>query len=263
VEFTVTDLFYYPVKSLKVVSVSSVELDEFGIKNDRRFMLIDDNNKFVTQRTNPKLSQLSAYFDANLLKIEGAEFGVLTFSLDAFIQIESVRIWSDFVEVLILDDDGTDIISEYLGKSVRLAFMSDSSFRQVDREYFSADKRVGFADGFPFLLTNSASLNDLNARLTEPVSMGRFRPNIVFSGDYAFQEDNWRYIQIGAVPFEIVKPCSRCVMTTINELGEKGKEPLKTLASYRKNEYGVCFGQNMVHKALGRISVGDIVKVTN
>jgi len=260
VEFTVTELFYYPVKSLSGVSVSSVELDEFGIKNDRRFMFVDDDNKFVSQRTVPKLSQLSASVDAGKLQIKGDNIGVLNFCLDGFKKNEPVRIWSDLVEALIVDDDDTAVISQFLGKSVRLAFMPDSSFRQVDREYYSADKRVGFADGFPFLLTNRASLKDLNIRLQEPVSMGRFRSNIIFSGNHAYQEDTWLKIKIGDIPFDVVKPCSRCVMTTINQFGEKGKEPLKTLASYRKNEYGVCFGQNMVHKALGRISVGDMLK---
>jgi uncharacterized protein YcbX len=133
--------------------------------------------------------------------------------------------------------------------------------RQVDRDFFEKDQNVSFADAFPLLLTNSASLADLNSKLEQSVSMSRFRPNIVFEGGVAFEEDDWKQVSIGGVDFDLVKPCSRCGMTTIGEDGKLGKEPLKTLAGYRRNEYGVCFGQNLVHRSLGMLKVGDVLVV--
>ena len=189
-------------------------------------------------------------------------FGVLEYHLHEFSEPLQVSVWNDSVSALGLGISEKDaVLSKYVGKAVRLVFMPDSSFRQVDREYFSADRRGSFADGFPVLLCNTASQLDLNSRLEEPVPMSRFRPNIVVSGQEPFEEDRWRRIRIGEIEFAVVKPCSRCVMTTINDAGEKGKEPLKTLATYRRNEHGVCFGQNLVPLSHGQISVRDTLVV--
>ena len=173
-----------------------------------------------------------------------------------------MKVWGDSVVSRVLNAQHTEKISNFLGVNARLAFMPDSSFRQIDRQFFSEDKRVSFADGYPFLLTSEASLADLNSRLHVPVSMKNFRPNIVISGGVsAYAEDVWQRVIIGEITFELVKPCSRCIMTTINEKGQKSesREPLKTMAQYRKNEFGICFGQNLVHLSPGKIRVGDLV----
>ena len=268
----VSGLYCYPIKSLKGVSLDHAEIDDFGIRNDRRFMLIDDNNQFVTQRTHPQLALLSvtaSFSKSNELasiNISSSSFGHLNFNVDEFSGLEAslynVVIWSDSVEAVILNNKETQCLSEFLGLNVRLAYMSGSSFRQIDRQYYSEDKRVSFADGYPFLLTSEASLKDLNSRLSLPVSMVNFRPNIVISGGIsAYAEDAWKRMIIGDIAFELVKPCSRCVMTTINSNGLKSdnKEPLKTLSKYRKNDFGICFGQNLVHLSQGEIRKGDVV----
>jgi len=243
------------------VSASKVRLDSFGIENDRRYMLVDEAGVFVTQRSHPELSLLDVSLSSVALNIQGADLGKLSFMLTAFTRRLRVKVWSDYVDVDVFENDQTEILSSYLGKKVLLAFMSDDVYRPVDSDFCNSSQRVSFADGFPFLLTNQASLDDLNGRLTAPIPMGRFRPNIVFSGDVPFQEDVWSKIQIGEVLFDLVKPCSRCVMTTIDYEGRKGKEPLKTLSTYRKNEYGVCFGQNMIHASSGCLKVGDRIRV--
>ena len=146
-----------------------------------------------------------------------------------------VSVWSDVVSSKVLDPIYTKKISDFLGVRVRLSFMPDSSFRQIDREFFSEDKRVSFADGYPFLLTSEASLTDLNSRLEQPVSMRNFRPNIVISGGVsAYAEDVWQRVVIGDITFELVKPCSRCIMTTVNDRGIKSdnRKPLNTLGQY-------------------------------
>ncbi|MFT6906974.1 MAG: hypothetical protein ACJAS1_003647 [Oleiphilaceae bacterium] len=268
----VSGLYYYPVKSLRGISLDQAEIDDFGFRNDRRFMLIDDKNQFVTQRTHPQLSLLSVTvttsksneFDS--LNISSESLGHLYFNMDQFrrfdVDISNVIVWNDSVEAVILKNKETQCLSEFLGLHVRLAYMSGSSFRQIDRQYYSEDKRVSFADGYPFLLTSEASLKDLNDRLSLPIPMTNFRPNIVISGGIsAYAEDVWKRVIIGDITFELVKPCSRCVMTTINSNGWKSenKEPLKTLNKYRKNDFGICFGQNLVHLSQGEIRKGDVV----
>lgn len=270
----VSGLLTYPVKSLGGISKDECYIDDFGFAYDRRFMLIDDNNKFVTQRTHPKLALLvvnevlasDGSLSAFEISSEQAPFPRIIFPMSLYEEkaayVCQVVVWGDSVSAKVLDSTHTKNISEFLGLNVCLAFMPTSSFRQVDRQFFSEDKRVSFADGYPFLLTSEVSLADLNARLEHPVSMKNFRPNIIISnGISAYAEDDWKRITIGDITFELVKPCSRCVMTTVTESGEKSesREPLKTLSQYRKNEFGICFGQNLVHLSNGVIRVGDLV----
>ena len=260
-EYKISQIVYYPVKSLGAISVSEIKLDRFGVENDRRFMLIDQNGKFISQRTHPKLSLVSAELEAGGLVVSNLDFGRLEFPYALFKHQVSVQVWSDTVVAKCIDPSYTAELSRWLGQSVRMVYLEASGRRQVDREFFEQDQNVNFADAFPLLLTNSASLSDLNDKLEQSVPMSRFRPNIVFEGDKAFQEDDWRKVSISGIDFDVVKPCSRCAMTTINEKGEVGKEPLKTLATYRKNEFGVCFGQNLVHRAHGVLKVGDVLTV--
>ena len=268
----VSDIIYYPVKSLKGIHVQEADVDDFGLVNDRRFMLIDANDKFVTQRTHPKLAlievQLQEEGSGRLarLTLSSPMFTSLTISFSDFIENKQnpfkVVVWGEQVDALVLQNQATDVLSGFLGEPVRLAYMPASSFRQIDRQFFSEDKRVSFADGYPFLLVSEASIQDLNTRLAEPVSSTNFRPNIVIAGDISpYAEDVTQRITIGEISFEMVKPCSRCIMTTINAAGEKShdKEPLKTLSTYRLNEFGICFGQNLVHLTQGKIRVGDEV----
>ncbi|MFT7185669.1 MAG: hypothetical protein ACI84K_001051 [Pseudohongiellaceae bacterium] len=260
-DYKVSEIIYYPVKSLGAISVPEIKLDSFGIQNDRRFMLVDQNSKFISQRRHPRLSLITAILNIDGLVVSCDGFGMLFLPYDAFIHRLDVQIWSDIVSAKFIAPEFTAILSDWLGVSVRMVYMEDSAVRQVDRSFFQQDQNVSFADAFPLLLTNTASLEDLNEKLEQGVSMSRFRPNIVFEGDRAFQEDEWRRIVIAGIDFDLVKPCSRCGMTTINERGELGKEPLKTLAGYRKNEFGVCFGQNLVHRSHGTLKVGDVLEV--
>lgn len=260
-EYKISALNIHPVKSLGPVSLSEVEIDRFGLRFDRRFMLVDDAGRFITQRKYSALAKVSASFDGSTLNISGEGIPEISFSISEFSKEADVCVWSDEVGALTVQDRRTQVISDYLGVNVALAYMPDSTFRQVDREFFAESQQVSFADGFPILLTNQASLDDLNSRLEVPVGMNRFRPNIVLEGDIPFQEDSWKRIAIGEIEFALVKPCSRCIMTCIDEHGEIGKEPLKTLAKYRKNDFGVCFGQNMVQLNTGKISLDDKLRV--
>jgi len=260
-EYKISEIIYYPVKSLGAVSVPEIQLDRFGVQNDRRFMLVDQDAKFVSQRKHPRLSLVSASLRSDGVVVSSDDLGELLFPYELFVHDIKVQVWSDFVDAKFIDPQFTAKLSDWLGVAVRLVYMEDSAVRQVDRDFFAQDQNVSFADAFPLLLTNTASLDDLNEKLDHGVPMSRFRSNIVFEGDRAFQEDDWKRVSIAGIDFDLVKPCSRCGMTTINEKGDLGKEPLKTLARYRKNEFGVCFGQNLVHRSYGALKVGDVLVV--
>jgi uncharacterized protein YcbX len=144
----------------------------------------------------------------------------------------------------------------------RLVYMPEDAQRKVDPNYAHGEEITSFSDGFPLLLIGQASLDDLNSRLSQPITMERFRPNIVFTGGIPYQEDEMATFDIAGIRFYGVKPCARCVITTIDILtGEKGKEPLKTLSKYRQRDNKLYFGQNCLHQSGGQIAVGDVIRL--
>ena len=175
---------------------------------------------------------------------------------------QAVEIWGESVPGESAGSEADSWLSLALGTPCRLVHMAETTERPVDPDYAATAARVSFADGFPFLLISEGSLQDLNTRLASPVTMARFRPNIVVSGALPFEEDTWREIRIGDLRFEVVKPCARCVMTTVEPTtGEKGKEPMRTLSTYRKQGSNVFFGQNIIHRGTGTLAVGQSVEV--
>ena len=176
---------------------------------------------------------------------------------------EEVKIWGDSCEAWVTNQQSTRWISEYLEKNCKIVFMPDHISRQVDPDYALGDHQIAFSDASPLLLISEASLKDLNRRLTGTFSMNRFRPNIVVNNTEPCQEDTWKLIKIGDCELQIVKPCSRCVLTTVDpETGEfTDKEPLQTLASYRKQNGKVLFGQNLIAQKLGWLEVGMPVTI--
>jgi hypothetical protein len=171
-------------------------------------------------------------------------------------------VWGDSVRAEAAGPEADDWLSRSLGVPCRLVCFARDAVRSVDPAFSRATDQVGFADGFPFLLISQASLDDLNRRLAQPVAMLRFRPNLVVAGGEAFAEDGWRRIRIGGLAFRVAKPCSRCIIPTIDPLtGQRGVEPLRTLNSYRKRGKQVYFGQNLVHESPGRLAVGMPVEV--
>ena len=175
-----------------------------------------------------------------------------------------VTVWKDQVKAVAPSEAADAWFSEWLDKPVRLVQMTDDIHRSVDPDYGRPGDEVSFADGFPLLLITTASLEDLNRRLAQPVPMRRFRPNLVIEGAEPYAEDTWTRLRIGEVEFEGVKNCSRCVFTTIDpETGTKSAdgEPLKTLGTYRLGEGGIYFGQNLIPRSGGTLRVGDPVEI--
>lgn len=256
----VTDLLIYPIKSLGGMSVSAALVGDRGFEHDRRWMLIDESNRFVTQREFPEMALLKASIANDILSVRDSRDG-------ASIQIPlsspsgsalQVNIWDDQCSALLVEGESTQWFSKRMGRPLRLVYMPDASHRLVDKDYANQGEITGFSDGFPILIIGQSSLDDLNCRLEKPVPMDRFRPNIVFSGGDAFEEDSFRVFRIGDVRLQAVKPCARCVLTTTDqETAQRSAEPLKTLAGFRKANNKIYFGQNLLAENSGWIRVND------
>jgi uncharacterized protein YcbX len=262
VSIQVSALWTYPVKSMAGVSQLTVDVNDWGPVGDRRWMLVDDSNCFLTQRQLPRMCRFGA---------EALEDGLRLWNLDkpedsvdvVFSLMREychVQVWSDISLAQDAGDEAAGWLSGQFGQSVRLCYMTDDTFRQVDLAYARQGDRVGFADGFPFLLCNEASLAALCTSLGRDIAMLRFRPNIVVSGAPPFAEDNWRGIRIAGIAFELLKPCARCAIPTINPLdASREADVYKVLKAERQRDGQVFFGQNMLHRGQGGITVGDNV----
>lgn len=265
-----SELNIYPVKSLRGISLTEALVEERGLKHDRRWMLIDKNGKFMTQREFPRMATINIAVENGSLQVlaEGKSPFEVPARPDTGKRV-TVDVWGRPAEVEEFDDSVNLKFSEYLDVACRLLYMSDSDTRLVSKEYAIREgDRVSFADGYPFLLIGEGSLQDLNSHLESQVPMNRFRPNFVVKGTEPFAEDTWKKIRIGSTIFHLVKPCARCVTTTVDQArGEfTGTDPLRTLALYRtvrtENLNGAMFGQNLIAENFGEtISVGDEVEI--
>lgn len=253
----------YPIKSCAGIGVEAWPLDGFGLRYDRRWMIVTPKGQFLTQRELPALARVRVRIAPPHLRVTAPGQDELVLALEPLGgRPIATQVWEDPLRVVAPDHKADDWFSSYLGHEVLLAYMPDSVVRPVDAHYAPDGGRASFADGFPFLLVGEASLADLNGRLAAPVPMNRFRPNLVVSGSAPFAEDGWRHITIGGVPMQVVKPCARCVVTTTDqETLERGHEPLRTLATFRRQENKVMFGQNVVHYGVGMLRVGDVLSV--
>ena len=260
-----SELNIYPVKSLKGISLQSATVEARGLEYDRRWMLVDEDRQFFTQREVPKMAAvkievgpdgLTASMNGNRIHVAPGSEG----------ETEFVTVWGSTVKGAFYGREIDDWFSDALETKCRLVSMPESTKRMVSPEFAVRvlEDHVSFADGYPFLLIGEASLDDLNTRLAEPVPMNRFRPNFVVAGAEPFEEDTWKRIRIGSTEFHLVKPCARCVLTTVDQVSgvKTGKEPLATLSGYRNFDGKVLFGQNLIAESVGgTVSVGDEVEV--
>ena len=258
-------IYVYPVKSLGGFAVDATRVEERGLQHDRRWMLVDADNNFLTQRNHPQMAllQVSLPGDALVVTHKHTLDQISIPQKPETSEMLRVKVWSDTCRAVAASPKADAWFSNLLGQPCRLVYMPDTTKRRVDARYAVADNHTGFSDGYPFLIIGQASLDDLNDRLAEPLPMNRFRPNLVVGGGEPYAEDDWHEIQVGETTFFGVKPCGRCIVTaTDQKTGEIGREPLKTLAAYRKRGNKILFGQNMVFGRTGdRISVGDAVRV--
>ncbi len=267
----ITGLFSYPIKSCAAVAHASAEPDSLGLPWDRRWMLVDPDGVFVTQRTEPSLARIQPQLTATALRVFAlGKQWPLEIAFDApRARTLNVRVWRDPVTAWDEGLEAAEWFSQYAGRPLRLVRFPDHARREVDAHYTSRPTQTAFSDGFPLLLATEESLADLNARLTSrgarPIPMNRFRPNVVLAGaDRPYAEDDWLTLSCGERKFDLVKPCTRCGITTTDQqtgtVPEKG-EPLATLSEYRRWEGQVAFAQNVVSHGSGMLSVEAPVTV--
>ena len=260
---SVSALRIYPVKSLAGIGLQSVQLDRFGFAGDRRWMVVNENRRFLSQRELSPMALITAERTAKGIRLTRDGRSVSVPRPQATASTVPVQVWEDRVNARDAGEEAAHWLSEVLGSTCRLVYMAEDARRYVDGIYAQQGQTVSFADGFPVLLISQASLEDLNQRLSQPVPMNRFRPNLVVQGCEAFAEDRWRRIRIGSVEFEVAKPCSRCVMPSIDQAtAQKDSEILRVLAGYRRGEdRQTYFGQNLLYTDTGELRVGDALEV--
>jgi uncharacterized protein len=261
-----SEIFIYPVKSLGGISIPEAEITDRGLKYDRRWMLADENDSFLTQRKHPQMALINCE-----LKIENLEFIYKTKKCSFSIGLSEatgkefeVIVWDDKVNAKRVSIHADEWFSDILGIKCSLVYMTDDSLRPVDKRFAHNNEITSLSDGYPFLIIGQASLDDLNMRLDQKLSINRFRPNFVFTGGKPFEEDEMKSFLIGDVKFYGIKQCSRCVIITINQdTSEKNEEPLRTLSTYRTINNKVMFGMNLLHEEKGIVRVGDNIDVVD
>lgn len=270
---SVSGIFIYPVKSCRGIAIASTEMDALGVAGDRRFLVVDETGKFLTQRTHARMALIATALDAErvTLSAEGAGSVSVTRAPDPTASLRSVTVWKH--SGLQAEDCGAEAarwLSDFLGAKLALVRIGPAFERHVLKKAGRSGDCFSFADGSPVLVTGEASLADLNDRILErggePVPMDRFRPNIVVSGAAPFAEDEWPRVRIGEVVLRAAGKSDRCIVTTTDQLtGERGKEPLRTLATFRRDPIeptSVYFGANFINESKrGALRVGDEVIV--
>jgi uncharacterized protein YcbX len=260
---TLSSLRIYPVKGLAGIEIPQAEVTPRGLRHDRRFMVVDPSGEFFTQRDFPTMATVWTEIEDGTLRLAAPDVGEVEVEAEPGSGAPMrVRVWnSSGVEAIAPSAEADAWLTDYLGTPCRLVYMPDHSRRPTNAAY-GGEHIVSFADGYPFLFTNEASLEDLNGRLSRPVPMNRFRPNLVVKGVPAYAEDGWKEVSVGSVRFQMVKPCGRCQVTTTDQAtGEvTGPEPLSVLTEYRNDPtFGSLFGMNAVALSAGTVRVGDTV----
>ncbi len=259
-------IWIYPVKGCARLRLTEARVEPQGLANDRRWMLVDAQGRFLSQRRIRALAavRVDITTEGLLVYAPGADCLTIDRPKSGAPRLK-VTIWRSTVEAVRAGPAADRWFSQVTGHQCRLVFMDNLAARAVSDPAAPQQDAglVSFADGYPLLLTSRQSLRSLNARMAHSLPMNRFRPNVVVSGARPFAEDTWHNIRIGAVPFRVAKPCARCVVTTVDQATlETGKEPLRTLATFRRRGTNVYFGENLLPLSLGTVRVGDAVEVT-
>jgi uncharacterized protein YcbX len=262
-EPVLTEIFVYPVKSLAGIKVSNWLVNEKGLLHDRKWMLIDNNNQFLSQRRIPKMILIKTQLTDKELILSTSDSGSISLPLNPTDgDLSEVNIWNDQCFAKTTSNQADLWLSDFLGIQCRLVYQAAEEIRQVDPNYALATDKINFSDGFPFLIVSHASLDTLNQAMNIEIPVLRFRPNLVISHCPSYAEDSWREISINNINFRLPKPCSRCSVPTIDiETGKTGKEPLATLNRLRKWNKKVYFGQNAIHNNVGELSTGSTVTI--
>lgn len=262
-KLSLSEIWIYPIKSLGGIQLSSAKVMQKGLQYDRRFMLVDDEDTCMTQRVYPKMALFKISIQADQFVIQYSSHSIILPLIPSTSEEgKLVKIWDDTVVADEMNALCNQWFSDHLEIKCKLVYFPEENQRPVEAAFKINNEHVSLADAYPFLIIGQSSLDDLNARLEEPLPMNRFRPNLVFTGGQPYEEDTWSAFTIGQNKFIGVKPCARCVLPNVNQdTAAKGIEPLKTLATYRKQNNKVLFGQNLVAIDNHYISVGDDIQL--
>lgn len=270
---SISEIIIYPIKSLKGLSVQSAELTNRGLKHDRRWMLIDSQNHFLTQRELPEMALIEVSILDDGLEVKSARIVDSLFipcKKEGSLKVENsensstIETWvfEDRVKVELCNQNAHLWFSKVLGINCRLVYLPDYSRRELSSKYSSTGEINNLSDSMPILLTSNSSLALLNEWLESPIPMNRFRPNLIISGGSAFEEDDYKQVHIGELSFKVAKPCARCTITTIDQAtGLSSKEPLKTLSKFRSFDHKVLFGIYLKVGSQGEIQVGNSLQI--
>ena len=263
---TVIGLYYYPIKSCRGIAVSHARMTDTGFEHDRELVLLNAQTRaLITQRQDARMALISPEIDDYTLRLSAPGMPVLEVPVVKEGEREEVNLWGDLCEGIDQGKIVADWFGQYLEVPCQLYRMAEGFARKVNQNYaHTAQDQVSFADGYPCLLVSEESLTDLNGRVGETLKMNRFRPSIVVSGsEIPYFEDQLAQVKIGEVTFNSAELCARCSITTTDQETIKvGKEPLKTLATYRRSPQGaVMFGQYLIPEAAGEIAIGDQLEV--
>lgn len=266
-QIRVTYLFVYPIKSLRGISQEVAPVTPFGLRHDRRFMLVRPDGTFITQRLYPELTVFDVEMSADRVVVTHPDRSSICIPVRGE-GVANIRasVWDDSVDAFVGFPEADSFFSDHMREPLRLAWMPETTHRQTDLTYSQEGDRVSFADGYPILLVGQASMDDLNTRLEIPLPVNRFRPNIVVEGCDPWSEESWTHVEMPGAALRLVKKCDRCVVTTTDQRsGERLKEPLATLATFRKEGNKVWFGMNCIPDCMTEegdaleIRVGDRV----
>ncbi len=266
----ILSLHIYPIKGTRAVDVDRAQLEPRGLEGDRRWLVVDATAKFITQRSHPRLATISAVPTRTGLSLSAPGAGEILVQRPSPAERLEVTVWQHRVSAALTDAEAGAWLSRVVGEPLRLAYM-DAAAERLQRNIWVEALPLSFADAYPVLIATTRSLAAVNAEIERAggsaVTMRRFRPNVVIDCEDAWAEDYWRVLRIGGVELELVKPCDRCVVTTIDQTSgaSAGKEPLASLARLRRSAdprlNGVLFGWNAAPRALGQIAVGDSVEI--
>jgi len=262
----VSELFIYPIKSLGGIAKQKVDIINTGFKHDRRWMLVDEHHLFLSQRSHHQMALLQPSETENGILVTHKHFPsqqiLIPFQTDQDNKLK-VTVWDDNCAAVMVDQELNKWFSDMLHFNCKLVYMPDDSKRLVDKAYASNEEITSFSDGYPILMVGQASLDQLNEKLAIQLPMNRFRPNIVFTGGHPHLEDEMKTFHINGQYFSGVKPCARCVMTTIDQqTAATNKEPLATLSRYRMKNNKIYFGQNVLQHQHGQLQTGDEIIIT-
>lgn len=254
-----SQIWIYPIKSCAGICVETSLLNKRGLAYDRHWMLVDDSDRALTLREAPQLSQVRPTLTKTQLEVSAPEMPLLSVLYTAPGEAKRVQLFGSALDAVVVTE-ATAWFSAYLGRKAELVYVADTNTRTMRADL--GDQRISFVDGNPVNLLSTASLDDLNTRLVDPVGVERFRPNLLVSGTAPYEEDTWRRVRIGETEFEVYEACQRCMIVNVDPAsGTYSRETLAALAKYRRSSRHVLFGQNMSFQGGGSLSVGDKLEV--